>query len=296
MYGVFYMLLNKENEVVKQIEFMLAEHREDSLARSLDVLVASVRMGMGPEGAEAINDSINAYYKIEEKRRKALEIEKNVLKNIAFQDSLTGIPNRRYLKLYLDAVLKEAEAKKADVSLIAIDLDHFKWVNDIYGHDVGDIVLQKMKGILPASLRDYDHVFMDKKLKTFKLDKEAELKPQLIREGGEEFYVVLPNTVYAEAVIVAERIRSRIKEEFDGFFDKYKPIPTRENRKGMPELLKALTASIGISTTNKYFKVSSNRKEYVGYDADNLKKAADLGAYLVKKEGRDNVKSICLDS
>jgi len=267
------------------------------------IVTALAYAGVSYKIVEPLQKKITQVYSVKYKREKALDIENNVLKTATFQDALTGIPNRRYLYMYLKAVLAESRKSAAPVSLIALDLDHFKYVNDIYGHEVGDDVLKKMKKILKPkkedpksrSLRGYDHVFLDKKLKRFKIDKKLKLEVKAGREGGEEFYIVLPNTTYEEAFIVAERIRNKIKHEFAGFFDKYTPISTREKRKDLPDKLDGLTASMGIAATNKFYIDGKKMKKDAGYNDIALKEAADFGAYLAKKEGRDNIKSVCLD-
>lgn len=102
-------------------------------------------------------------------------------------DPLTGLQNRRGLA---DA-LANLESRRCPFSVLAVDIDHFKMVNDTYGHDMGDLVLRKLAGALNASSRPGDLVF---------------------RNGGEEFMVLLPNTPRETAIAVAERLRQRVAE------------------------------------------------------------------------------------
>ncbi|RCV91846.1 sensor domain-containing diguanylate cyclase [Billgrantia montanilacus] len=118
--------------------------------------------------------------------RKALE-EK--LKMQALTDPLTGLGNRRYLEDQAVMEIARAERSGASLSLIAIDLDHFKRVNDTYGHDVGDLVLQAFAKLARQVLRDGD---------------------VLCRMGGEEFAVLLPDTNREQALQVAERLREAV--------------------------------------------------------------------------------------
>ncbi|MBI2128730.1 GGDEF domain-containing protein [Candidatus Woesearchaeota archaeon] len=286
------VLIDKEKKVISTIENILANYKADSFHRALDILTTSISLGMSQEGIDAINNLIVDHHKTSLKRQKTFEIENKVLKTAAFQDYLTGIPNRKYLNMYLDAVVKESEIIVAPVSLIAFDLDCFKLVNDIYGHKCGDLVLEKVKEILPNNLRGYDHVFLDKKLKRFSIDKKISMEAQTGREGGEEFYVVLPNTIFEEALIVGERLRFKTEQTFNGFFNSYEPIPTMEKREGMPQRLEGLTASIGVATTNTYY-TPHGKRENILHDAKALKEAADLGNYLAKKDGRNRVRSVC---
>lgn len=111
----------------------------------------------------------------------------NQMKEISLTDPLTGMKNRRYGDLLLDQLLEQ----KVKFSLIMIDVDHFKKVNDIFGHISGDEVLQ----------------FISKTLRDLCMEQE-----ECIRLGGEEFLVILPEKDVQEAYILAERIRSRVEE------------------------------------------------------------------------------------
>ena len=108
-------------------------------------------------------------------------------------DDLTGLYNRRYL--YIEAPKKIEETQEMDIplSMVLIDLDHFKNVNDTYGHARGDIVLQEFGEFLKTVLRQNDTVY---------------------RYGGDEFVCILPNANYAQAKIISRRFveRCRIKE------------------------------------------------------------------------------------
>jgi len=100
-------------------------------------------------------------------------------------DGLTGLKNRRFLDERLAEELKRAQRYSDPVSLIMIDLDHFKNVNDRYGHPAGDAVLRGAAQLIRSSIRDPDIC---------------------ARYGGEEFAVILPKTHLSGALVVAERI------------------------------------------------------------------------------------------
>ncbi|MDW7748028.1 diguanylate cyclase [Halomonas sp.] len=118
--------------------------------------------------------------------RKKLEAR---LERQALTDPLTGLGNRRYLEGQAAMEIARAERSGAPLSLIAIDLDHFKRINDTYGHDVGDVVLQAFAKLARQVLRDGD---------------------VLCRMGGEEFAVLLPDTNREQALQVAERLREAV--------------------------------------------------------------------------------------
>lgn len=107
-------------------------------------------------------------------------------------DELTGIANRRSVRRSLRAELDRAARHAESVSVILCDLDGFKQVNDHYGHETGDRVLQAFAGVAQSQLRSHDHVG---------------------RYGGEEFLLVLPETCTYDAVNAAERLRAAFEDE-----------------------------------------------------------------------------------
>lgn len=114
------------------------------------------------------------------------------LYSLTNMDYLTGVSNRK--KLYEDLVdlVKQNEKNKQELSLLMIDLDNFKIVNDTFGHPVGDTVLIHAAKLFQEEVRKSDIV---------------------ARIGGEEFAIILPNTKLQEATEIAERIRCRIERE-----------------------------------------------------------------------------------
>ncbi|MEM7543241.1 MAG: GGDEF domain-containing protein [Pseudomonadota bacterium] len=116
--------------------------------------------------------------------RNALQYERAL--RIALKDPLTGISNRASFDAHLKHHLSLSERMDAPLSLIIFDLDHFKRINDEFGHVVGDLVLTEVAQKIASCVRDSDSVF---------------------RYGGEEFVIVLPNTTAAGAELLAERIR-----------------------------------------------------------------------------------------
>lgn len=113
------------------------------------------------------------------------------LERDAIEDPLTGTYNRRYLDSKLVEEVARATRLNVPLSAVLIDLDHFKHVNDTYGHDVGDMVLRHVCKLIMASVRPNDTV---------------------IRYGGEEFVVIAPNCDTDDAARLGERMRQTIAE------------------------------------------------------------------------------------
>jgi two-component system chemotaxis response regulator CheY len=109
---------------------------------------------------------------------------------LATRDSLTGLTNRRALSEFARVELSRAARARTSVGLILMDLDHFKRINDRFGHAAGDKALRQVAEVLQRNRRDYDCTG---------------------RWGGEEFLVVLPGTTLSQAETVAERIRESIQ-------------------------------------------------------------------------------------
>jgi two-component system, cell cycle response regulator len=108
---------------------------------------------------------------------------------LAVVDPLTGLNNRRYLEPHLAALLEQASLRGRPVSVMMLDIDHFKHVNDTYGHDAGDQLLKCFAARVKRSVRGAD---------------------LMCRLGGEEFVVVMPDTNLSTAEIVGERIRAAV--------------------------------------------------------------------------------------
>lgn len=104
-------------------------------------------------------------------------------------DPLTGLGNRRYFDRTVEPFFEELETKSTPFSIMVFDIDHFKRVNDILGHDMGDQILKEVAARLVTNMRSVDVV---------------------ARYGGEEFMIAMPNTKVDEAMIAADRVRSLI--------------------------------------------------------------------------------------
>lgn len=176
-----------------------------------------------------------AYASARDITAKMLETEK--LKTIAIKDQLTNLYNRHYLEMILENEMQRADTYKESLTLAILDLDHFKLVNDTWGHPIGDEQLKLTAEIAGKSLRASDF---------------------LIRFGGEEFVVMMPNTDMKEAVISLNRVRQAIE-------DNRHPITGRQ------------TVSIGAASRHE----NESFEEWY--------KRADEALYRAKDQGRNRV-------
>jgi diguanylate cyclase (GGDEF)-like protein/putative nucleotidyltransferase with HDIG domain len=158
------------------------------------------------------------------------------LYDAARTDPLTGLLNRRGFRELLDLELERARRSDLAMTVVAGDVDHFKEVNDRSGHQVGDVALQRIARVLESTKRRIDVVS---------------------RVGGEEFALILPDTDQGDALLVAERLRCALLDEFA---DDAVPI----------------TISFGVATLRAH-----------GETAASLLRAADDALYAAKESGRN---------
>lgn len=156
-------------------------------------------------------------------RIEAEENAKEEVVRLAYSDLLTGLANRHCFFEHVDRELKRIRRSNSHFSILLIDVDHFKAVNDTYGHNVGDKVLAQMGAVILGCLRDTDVA---------------------ARIGGEEFGVFLPDTSEGGAYWVAERICLEIAKH--GFHVAEAPLPVN------------CTVSIGTASTEGNRHISSS--------------------------------------
>ncbi|MEE9210072.1 MAG: PleD family two-component system response regulator [Kiloniellales bacterium] len=143
--------------------------------------------------------------------------------SLAYTDALTGVYNRRYMNAHLDRKIMEISDTQKPLSVVIFDIDHFKQVNDNYGHAGGDEVLRTLAERVGSSIRDFD---------------------LLARYGGEEFVVIMPSTPADVAAMVAERLRQRLEAQAFEVSGHDQPLP--------------ITASLGVATTTDPMETADN--------------------------------------
>jgi diguanylate cyclase (GGDEF)-like protein len=179
---------------------------------------------------------------------------------LAYYDSLTGLPNRAELRRHLSAALERAEQRGRKLSLLALDLDQFRRINDIHGHQVGDALLLEVAARLLKTLRSCE---LQATMVTGEivLEQQASDSGMVARLGGDEFMLALPSVRTAEhAAAVAQRM---IDE-----------VTARYCLNGV-EVFIAVSVGIAISPDS-------------GRTADELFEHADAAMYHAKELGRNN--------
>ena len=141
------------------------------------------------------------------------------LQGEALIDHLTGLYNRRFFTSTLKKEILRAKRFKHHLSIILLDIDHFKMYNDKYGHRMGDKVLKSISKILEENIRKIDTVF---------------------RYGGEEFAIIVPETRFDEVSLLAERIRYNVEV----------------GSKRIRGIKHPVTISLGVATYKKEFKIT----------------------------------------
>ena len=146
------------------------------------------------EELESLKDNISFIKSYINESIPSIEVKllMQALQESAFTDGLTGLYNRKYLEEHSKRLISQAKRDNFNIGILLLDMDHFKAVNDEYGHDIGDKVLKELSRILNETLRESDVI---------------------IRYGGEEFIVLLVNIKTEEdALNVANKIREKVKE------------------------------------------------------------------------------------
>ncbi|UTW04028.1 diguanylate cyclase [Amphritea atlantica] len=152
---------------------------------------------------KAQTEALESLEEIVESRTLKLEISNKKLKDIATHDPLTKLRNRLTLESDIESLIGLSKTHQIHFALCMIDIDHFKHVNDSYGHQAGDYILQELALLLKQETREYDHIY---------------------RAGGEEFVLVLNRIDFKEATDKLERIRLAIQQNTFIYGDNIIPL------------------------------------------------------------------------
>lgn len=173
--GYLYIILLTGRDDQSDIIAGLEAGADDYLVKPFDINELRARVNIGNRILSLESD---------------LKAARNRMEYIAMHDSLTGIFNRRAIYIHLDGELNRARRSNQSMSVLMLDIDKFKTVNDTYGHLIGDRALILVSEQICAAVRNYDWVG---------------------RWGGDEFLVILPSTAIKQAQCIAERIQNGLR-------------------------------------------------------------------------------------
>ncbi|HKI86006.1 MAG TPA: sensor domain-containing diguanylate cyclase, partial [Thermoanaerobaculia bacterium] len=252
---------------VRKDPYFFPEVDQSTQYRTESLIAIPIRIEQAVCGVlELINSQDSASYG--EKDRELLEIFadyisisiQNVLdgrraEEMAKRDNLTGLFNDRYLHIALANEIEACRKASRDLSLLFIDLDFFKRVNDAHGHLAGSQVLREVGAILSELIPNPETL--------------------AARYGGDEFVLILPGVSLEEAVDLAELIRTTILGAV--FCDKPGDIQPE------PIHLTGQTCSVGVASLNRHL----NAEGSLGDDKSTLLRLADAAMYVAKQTGRN---------
>lgn len=181
-----------------------------------DLICRAMELGVNDYLRHPIDENeLKARVKTQMRRKNYNDCLRNSVQQtieLAVKDPLTGLHNRRYFEAHFDGLFEKAEKSASQLSVIMCDIDHFKAVNDTFGHQAGDAVIKECAARIQKNIRNVD---------------------MACRFGGEEFVIVMPDTTIELANLIAERIREEIAAH---------PIVTDGGKKQI-----SVTLSMGVS-------------------------------------------------
>ena len=177
------------------------------------------------------------------------------LKRLVIKDNLTALYNRAYFYYRLNSEIQRAKRYTRPLSLLIMDMDNFKQFNDLYGHPVGDKLLQVLSGTIRSSIR------YNSGKPSYELDIPC-------RHGGDEFAIIVPETNSAQAAILAERLRREIRVKCG----QEMMAPIQAATGSHPPEVPDVTVSVGVASFPEH-----------ALTAESLVKAADDAMYASKR-------------
>jgi diguanylate cyclase (GGDEF)-like protein len=207
-----YFIINTSNDTGEDLVEGFEAGINDYVVKPLNHRILAARLRGATQVIRLREQSLSDR---EEMRKQISQINvlNRKLESLAMEDQLTGLPNRRAGLEFLEEAWSRATRTNEPMLVMLMDIDHFKKVNDTWGHDAGDIVLQRTAMAMRAPVRDYDKVS---------------------RYGGEEFLVICPGAGADVAADLGDRIRRSVEN----------------NAIATPEFTGSITISIGVAVRN----------------------------------------------
>ena len=258
------LILKKPFDTIEVRQLAHALRRRWELARMVALKVDDLTaiVDAKTRELEAANVELKKEALAREDALSKLAVSNEQIRALAYQDGLTGLPNRRLLNEHLEKVLARSRRKNTEFAVLFVDLDNFKLINDTIGHQAADAVLREFADALTGLVRSEDMLTLYTETETG-LDQTITLEPitdsVLSRLGGDEFVILLPDIKDRFAAgSVAHRILKRLEQPFTGT--------------GTDAFI---TASIGIATYPAD-----------GQSAEVLIRNADTAMYHAKQQGK----------
>lgn len=186
--GLRFLYMVRSKEEIKDIPILILTGCTERSLRIKGLSEGANDFIQIPYDPDELIARVKLHLKINQ-QEKDLKKRNTELELLSHKDPLTGVFNRRYMSMSLDSEIMRHARSGKDLSILMLDIDHFKKINDTYGHHAGDMVLQQVTKRLAEGLREYD---------------------LLARYGGEEFVIILPDTTLPEAKMVAQRLLKSI--------------------------------------------------------------------------------------
>jgi len=236
MDGFKFLQMLSGREESHDIPVIMVTGREDAEAKIRGLEQGASDYVTKPYDAGELLARVKVQLKIKSLQDK-LKQRNQMLLELSHTDPLTSLNNRRSMMDALNKEFERSARKQTPLSLLILDIDHFKKINDNFGHQLGDTALQSLSTLLTGHLRQYD---------------------MAARFGGEEFVLILPDTTEAEATRAAERIRQEVETLIiDGFTDNFR-----------------LTVSIGVAAApNKMMETPDDLIREADYALYNAKRS-----------------------
>jgi diguanylate cyclase (GGDEF)-like protein len=204
--------------------------------------------GLSVGAVDFISKPVNpAVVRARVKTHLTLKFQSDLLRNLVFLDGLSGVHNRRYFDQQLSVEWGRASRNDTPLSVIMVDVDHFKLFNDRYGHQAGDDCLRQIAPALKSGLR-----------------RPADL---VARYGGEEFACILPDTGFEEALVIAQAMERTVRaqkiphalSQFDGVVTASLGLATRAEQAGGDAV-----ALVGLADSQLYLAKQNGRGRVCG--------------------------------
>jgi len=261
-YGLVSRIRNSPIPRIQKLPVIVVTAADDTMAREKAFNVGANDFVTKTSDRVELLARLRAHRKLAHTIRQ-LEISQQELREQANTDDLTGLPNRRFFEQIASKEMSLMRRQKEYFAVLMMDIDHFKTVNDTYGHAAGDHVLVQVGRILAQAMREEDMV---------------------ARIGGEEFVVASPYTNRLAAIVLAERLRKAVEGlniEFDG--DQI-PVTISIGIALMPQAGETLSDVLAAADERLYVAKQNGRNRFCAADKKSEDREIDIDMVCPKMD------------